>query len=71
MHSHRGAAVRPYIASVFIKEDAVSALHMIRNVLLYSGCEGREEIQLLQYGTTLDVILVLLVYGGRGNGGGG
>ena len=61
MHSHREAALRQYIASIFIKEDAFSTLYTIRNVLLYRGCEGREKIQLLQYGATLDIILVLLV----------
>ena len=61
MHSHREAALRQYIASIFIKEDAFSTLYTIRNVLLYGGCEGREKIQLLQYGATLDIILVLLV----------
>ena len=75
MHSRREAALRLYIASIFIKEDAFSALHMIWNVLLYRGYEGREKIQLLQYGATLDIILVLLVcmcvVGRRGNGGGG
>ena len=63
MHSHREAALCRYIARIFtcIKEDAFSMLRMIRNVLLYRGCEGRDEIQLLQYGATLDIILVLLV----------
>ena len=60
MHSHREAALRRYIAGIFIKEDAFSTLHMKRKVLLYRGCEGREKIQLLQYGATLDIILVLL-----------
>ena len=78
MHTHREAALRRYIASIFIKEDAFSTLHTIRNVLLYRGFEGREKIQLLQYGATLDIILVLLVcvcvcfgWRRRGNGGEG